>query len=441
MKNSTEIPDARLTQGIWLDIRLENACNHGYCTVKGKNFQGKKTMNPKPDLDADTPSWGIFSAICLDSYNNNPDSSIGTGNFIRFYSSQSVALNGYWGAVYVSGAFLDGHIEAIVVHRGTVISDILDLANDVELFLNIGVSQIPTAREFSSQCVDLLIDAYKIPGESREEFISRNKIWHTGHSLGAILSDAVSALDFKTGSCTIENPGSRDILEKYFNLKDTPAGHGGFTTLQNLPNFINTIKRQMGTVFQILYGVFNFDFITAELIMQPKSISDNVFTNLWYIPYTFKNHAIENIYNGFHSGLQHKFPEYGMMTWYPTGLRDGYKMLLDTIHFTEFWGILFQNIWGVNHHGQQEKDFIRDCMNHIDEISRRGMVNITNPARIGKKELLSLHHSPFGQNKNGFFYRGETLVIDVDGDDFESQETLQKVSTMDITRGNKCLMQ
>lgn len=347
-------------------------------------------MNPRPNIDTETPGWEVFSAICLDSYNDVSDSNINLDIYKRIHQIGEPTGTGYWGALYCAGPFLDGHMEAIIAHRGT--SSLKDGLRDLEIWLGLSLTQIPDARKFAAECFQKLYDSYRMPGESMDSFMLRNKIWNTGHSLGGIVSDAVSALDFKSGSCTIENPGSRDILETYYHIMSNPPGHGGFVTLQTTPNFINTLKQQMGTVYQMFDCLNGFDFITAQLIMQPKSISWNVFTNAWYIPYTFSGHRINNIYEALQD-FDH-FPVMGEMSWYPNGIQNGYHYLLDTYVFRSFWEDFYSHIWDANHHGMTRRDFIEDGIKHINSVR-----NTINPAVTDKKKQSFRLPSAYDQNR------------------------------------------
>ncbi len=370
-----------------------------------------------PNIDTDTPGWEIFSAICADSYNDVSHPEINTDMFKRIYDSSAPEKIGYHGALYATGVHLDGSIEAVIVHRGT--SNIPNIFEDIELFLNICLSQIPDARKFSQECIDLLYARFRQPNESREEFVSRNKIWHTGHSIGAALSDIVSCLDFKTGSCTIDNPGSADILATYFNIYGVPYDHGGFVTLQTLPNFINTARAQMGDVYQLINRPYSFDFITAQLILQPMSISWNVFANLWWVPFTIYNHKIVPVYEA----LQNfdNFPIIAKIDYFPTGLQNGYHFLLDTERFRNFWNNFFQKIWQVNHHGKEERAFIEEGIKHLENIR-----SVINPAVRDKKKSS---YQPLG-----FFSRSESGFVVIENTNIKSDEHVNEET-------RKCIMQ
>jgi hypothetical protein len=152
-----------------------------------------------PELINSEPGNLILNSAYLaaDVYNANHDKK--SYGYERIYESNPVS-SGYFGACYVPT--LDNPSYAIIAHRGTIV-DIRSIIADIAIAQEKAFKQIDDAIFFAGRFASSIAAIYgDIP------------IYNTGHSLGAILSDAATQNINQNVSITFENPGSKNILQK-----------------------------------------------------------------------------------------------------------------------------------------------------------------------------------------------------------------------------------
>jgi hypothetical protein len=311
------------------------------------------------DPEFDSPQWVTFTGCSADVYSKSRDPSIHIPYFERIMDSGDSGKFGYFGAMYKeTDTDIDGNFRVIIAHKGTSI--LPDYWEDLDIFMGKAFAQLDEGRKFAQDCVSELMKFYAKRGESQQQFMDRIEIYNTGHSLGGVISDIVATLDFKDGSYTIENPGALESYQNYTMGKKSPKYMNvDCKTLHNLPNFINTVNNQMGTITRC--WVINYDFVTPTLLAECSNISTNVFMNTWYIKYGLANHHIKPI----HQAMCNIPPIIGDAHVKP-GLQSGFDILMID-RFQYFWKPIFNKSWESLHkdEGISRQEFIDKCWNNL----------------------------------------------------------------------------
>ena len=205
--------------------------------------------------------------------------------------------SGYFAAAYK--VTIGNRKLVIIAHCGTVVSENGDLAVDILMSFNLLHIQFALAREFTMKVLTKIQD-------NKDEY-KNHTIYHTGHSLGAILAE-VSAMEHDHHyAVTFESPGSYDLLER-FNKNHIHKALDRITTYLAAPNFINTLKPHIGKCFQILTKDSDFPIIDPNEIkksideiknridsVKGKVLNPGFFTTSRLIPQEFKNIILEGI--------------------------------------------------------------------------------------------------------------------------------------------------
>lgn len=205
--------------------------------------------------------------------------------------------SGYFAAAYK--VTIGNRKLVIIAHCGTVVSENGDLAVDILMSFNLLHIQFALAREFTMKVLTKIQD-------NKDEY-KNHTIYHTGHSLGAILAE-VSAMEHDHHyAVTFESPGSYDLLER-FNKNHIHKALDRVTTYLAAPNFINTLKPHIGKCFQILTKDSDFPITDPNEIkksideiknridsVKRKILNPGVFTTSRLIPQEFKNIILEGI--------------------------------------------------------------------------------------------------------------------------------------------------
>ncbi len=126
-----------------------------------------------------------------------------------------------------------------------------DIRADIQLASGTAATQVHTAQRFINEIKSAL---------DIEDGKSDYRITFTGHSLGAMIAEAILALELaknntyghsstpNTYSVTFESPGTKDLICEITNLEESTlktffSSHR-FKTFSGFPNLINTLKRQ-----------------------------------------------------------------------------------------------------------------------------------------------------------------------------------------------------
>jgi len=307
------------------------------------------------------PTTFDYAALALDVYRDNDRPALPPG--WRLYQDFSLQddTDGYFGACYLlnnNAAQNSHHIDAIVfAHRGTVLS-IDDMLADVTLALGHVPDQYIVAREFVDRTLE------KIKKDYPDEPLDIHRILtHTGHSLGAILSDVMCATGFKkhniagVTSITFENPGSKPILNhmaKEGKILSNALEH----TVQHCQihqthyNIVNTSNEQVNNV-RYMNIPFDFDVGGGPI----TDIPSEYYANLYYLmSYSIDQHRMRHIYNY----LASEGELFATSSW-PYGFENGYNayrgMGYDGLPHTDYWDKYIKICW------ESHRD-IRDKYNH-----------------------------------------------------------------------------
>ena len=149
----------------------------------------------------------------------------------------------YYGVAY----YHSGKKTIIIAHKGT--SEVVDLVADAYYAL---LNQMYNHFFMAKAFVEAVMQKLQQQGKRSDFFI-----YHTGHSLGALLAEFV-ACDFSQPAVTFDSPGSKRFLlqlaKKNGNatIEQTLQGYNKLiTTYFAEPNFINVTDEHVGTLLRI----------------------------------------------------------------------------------------------------------------------------------------------------------------------------------------------
>ena len=143
-------------------------------------------------------------------------------------------LKGYYGRVFINA----DTGQVVIAHRGT--NDLLsgDVVSDAQLFMDDIPDQYAVSRQF------VMAIQQKLAEDGYDYTLT-----HTGHSLGAVLSD-LNAMKDHTRGIAFDNPGSREIIQ---NFGDEFGNYSSdqLISYQSAPNPVNQANPQAGYVVEI----------------------------------------------------------------------------------------------------------------------------------------------------------------------------------------------
>ena len=261
-------------------------------------------------------------------------------------------ITGYRGACYVRD-LLTINTKLLYVHRGTVLN-FANIVGDIQLALGHAPVQCDSAVEL----IKIIIEKIKIIYKDKNDLLPLIRNLHTGHSLGAILSDycAGGGVD----SITFENPGSKPIIrmvleQKGFsedNIKNYLARLSTYcNAYQGGVNIINTCNEQTGRTFRIYLQKDDYDYEAGNGAYFP--VPSSFLLNLFYvIGNTSDQHKIEKIVKKFNSA---DFMCEQILN--PIGVNAGYVEYLDEKNRV-YWNNYFTAVWDKNPkiHEEYEND-------------------------------------------------------------------------------------
>ncbi len=290
--------------------------------------------------------------------------------------------------------FKTGRYDGVIVfaHRGTATWK--GLGEDGKILFERCFSQLTEAADFYSICLRLIASDFCQPDEDVYDMFRRISIYHTGHSMGGVISDVMSSMyDFSDGAYNFENPGSKKIFERYKPGITTSPPHinpgdpNRCFQLQSYPSMINTCNEQMGQIYRFSSRKINYDFLTDRLLILPKKISCSVWENLsWYLWYSIQNHAIDDIAAMLAAGDGHIASETSNIH----GFQEGHKSLFELPKYHEFWEGLFEKIWEKKPDKSETRElFIQECMDNIFEQYNKNVKTVSTaykPVMFGSGE-------------------------------------------------------
>ncbi len=291
---------------------------------------------------------------------------------------------GYFGACYIASITnpITGEelfLSAVIAHRGTVIS-FADIIQDIEIAMGHIPGQFAVAKQFTDEVMSKIADEFSRSLDDVSYLVS-----HTGHSLGAILSQAVGTAtvpdDFVEMPLTrkvlgVESPGAMPIIRQLVQSGDIASNKLPY--LENIDviqvgyNIINTCNQQVNN--QVAY----LDIIPDETDTQyydhiPPFISKDFFLNTYYLEsFTRIEHSIARIYLHFQSTSSYLTD---FRVW-PAGFQAGYDAYRSTQRGDTYWHYYIEMCWQEN--PQLEKPFpsfaeyrdffIKHCLNPDDPV-------------------------------------------------------------------------
>ncbi|KIE06171.1 hypothetical protein NF27_BK00920 [Candidatus Jidaibacter acanthamoeba] len=205
-------------------------------------------------------------------------------------SSKNRDENGYFGAAFGANNTI------IIAHRGTEVGSLDDIKNDISIFYNKPLTQLPYALKFSKFV--------------ENKYNSIFSYLHTGHSLGGLLAEVVG-LSLKQPVISFEAPGAYQAANAVLNDPDKIKGDN-ITTYFTDPNFINTHGKHIANNF------YKVDYFTNPTGVE---LTD-------YIIYSVKQHSMENLMNQFDAETGKPINFKIVQNW-PEGFEAGYKSYLD----------------------------------------------------------------------------------------------------------------
>lgn len=265
--------------------------------------------------------------LSADVYNDVHDPRYG---YVRIYELGPTA-SGYFGACYVPT--LNYPSYAIIAHRGT--SNVQDLIADIALAEGKAFKQLTEAKNFGHDSVRALADKY---GHDINAF----PIYHTGHSLGAVLSDAAATeCTYSHESVTFENPGSKKIVAGCVHRSTT-----SYSIFQSPIDFINTCNAQVAPINRFIHKPIDYSGIPMGMLQAPFDIPVNPFMNGFYLSgNTFDQHSILKI-------IEHmKAHGTAVRDTSPVGFKAGYAAYLDTHKNQLYWHNYFKYAFDQGKYG------------------------------------------------------------------------------------------
>lgn len=355
-------------------------------------------------------SFVDMAPFALEVYNTEFGVNYNVGEFTKIYDSKDKHQKnpwGYFGAMYwLKTGKNDGVV--IFAHRGTATWS--GLAEDSKILFQRCFSQLFEAADFYSDCLRSIAPEFCNPGEDVYDMFRRISIYHTGHSMGAVISDVMSSIyDFSDGAYNFENPGSKKIFERFKPEITTippyvnPGDPNKCFQLQSFPSMINTCNEQMGQIYRFSSRKINYDFLTDRLLLLPKKIGCDVWENLaWYLRYSIQNHEIKDIADMLAAGDGHISSETSNIH----GFQEGHKSLFELPKYHEFWEGLFEKIWEQKLDKSETHElFIQECMDNIFEQynqKAKAVSTAYSPSMFGSSWLPL----PFGVKEQDLFSRG-----------------------------------
>lgn len=333
-----------------------------------------------------------FAGLALDVYNDKAHASPPIG-WDRFYEDGH-NIEGYFAACYVKMC-VDQTIVIVIAHRGTANCE--NIISDVKLFFDDRhLLVVNRALAFTREAIQAVCQS-----EKYGKYSNHRLFFNTGHSLGAVISDAVSVkLDPKPlltqtniFSTTFENPGSKNYLMDYI-----PQGERQCTTFLSNPDMINTNNEQLGTVYRLTNLPFHY-LSDSKFINFIGDIPDNLsiahhldelsyahyLDNNYYVTiYTLDQHSILGIYEYLSNGGRVD------LTINPCGFQEGYVSYLDPTR-TTYWQGYTETCWQKFPHLQKEypdltayqADFMR-ILSHTYQAAQ----SMIHPATQVKYEIV-----------------------------------------------------
>ncbi len=226
---------------------------------------------------------------------NDPNYKSENGGYLNlegweFIKSSNEDEEGYFGAAF------RGNSTIIVAHRGTQLTNIDDIKNDISIFYNKPLTQLPYALSFSKSI--------------EWEWGSTFNYLHTGHSLGGLIAEVIG-LSLEHPIISFEAPGAWEAAK--YTLKDVSKIKGdNITSYLASPDFINTNGKHIAGEF---HKVNYFTNPTGAGIID-------------YIIYSVKQHSIDSLIDEFDVKTG-KPKNYEIVKKWPEGFEEGYKSFLE----------------------------------------------------------------------------------------------------------------
>lgn len=229
---------------------------------------------------------------------------------------------GYFGVAFINRSTQ----QVVIAHRGTdvrrklesIIPSLGDLKSDIQIFFGKVPSQANSAKSF----------VQGVRSKLNADGYGSYTISHTGHSLGAVLAEIMTAQYAGNRAVTFDSPGSKPIL---------PSGSYPVVTYQGAPNAVNTAKAHVG---EMILVVPDWEDLRAKHLTW-KTIGSVMFRlviqDLWgaweaigYKPYTYEAHNLTGILRNFDpiSGQPRADSLTGIESWWPVGVSAGYSNFL-----------------------------------------------------------------------------------------------------------------
>ena len=312
----------------------------------------------------------VMARIANDVYNDSTPQPI--RGWHRYGATTEVTADGYYGAVYIDS--LTDPQRIIIAHRGT--NDIHDFIQDYDILRGKAFSQLKNAMDFSS----------KMENEISRKFNCRN-IYHTGHSLGAILAECAGLRS--DGIITFENPGFKPIIQDYIPIAQPGLNDEGKKYLfdqicnwlkeysfiiQSHVNMVNTCNEQTGNVYRLIHKPYKYDTSGMTGLFEPFEIAARWYHSLYYIKtYSLEQHGMDDIVECI---LSDNMPVPDIS---PVGFQSGYMDFLDTQRNITFWTLHFQQVYA--------KDAIAQKTYTQDEFMAKGIAAVND----AKKQAANGH--------------------------------------------------
>lgn len=282
--------------------------------------------------------------------------------------------SGYFGTAYL-GPKKRGPVgldvrDVVFAHRGT--KGVLDLIADISIAQDRPFQQIYDAVNFVFQITKQIINT-----SQRERWYFQNS-YHTGHSLGSIMSDICGSFmcysdpsKFMHGrSITFENPGSKNIAEKSYpqlinmfpHTGDNIDGASLWGMMNNMQyngcafqspiNMVNSCNEHVGTVIRLVDKEHHIDQDYAKsCVTNPFSISAKWEGNL--IAYVKNNTMDQHLLGPIVDYLTAN--RRTVMETNPVfGLQPAYKEFLNYETNKPYWDAYFSAIYVAS--GRQDRE-------------------------------------------------------------------------------------